>query len=95
VFTVREAARRIGVSPNLVYGWCAAGLLRHYRFGAPGRRGKILIAEDDWAAFIAARKVDATEARPPAPAAGRTPSGSPLRHLRIRRGPARGDSRSR
>ena len=41
--TVRQAAERVGVSASLVYQWCADGTLPHYRLGASGRRGKIVI----------------------------------------------------
>jgi excisionase family DNA binding protein len=31
--TVKQAAERLGVSPSLVYGLCAAGKIRHERHG--------------------------------------------------------------
>jgi predicted site-specific integrase-resolvase len=57
MFTPKQLAERAGVSTNLIYGWCQAGLLPHLRLGAPGKRGKILITEEDWAAFLAAHRV--------------------------------------
>ena len=30
---VREAAKKLGISPSLVYGHCAAGKIRHERHG--------------------------------------------------------------
>jgi excisionase family DNA binding protein len=57
MLTPKQLAERTGISPNLVYTWCERGLLPHVRLGAPGKRGKILIAEEDWAAFLAARRV--------------------------------------
>jgi excisionase family DNA binding protein len=57
VLTVKRAAADVGVSQNLIYSLCAAGEIKHLRLGGPGRRGKILIAEEDWTAYLAARKV--------------------------------------
>jgi excisionase family DNA binding protein len=31
--TVREAAKKLGVSPGTIYGLCAGGRLRHHRIG--------------------------------------------------------------
>ncbi len=76
LLTVREAAERAGVSPSLVYEWCAGALLPHYRFGKPGRRGKILVDEAELDGFIAAHR---REARPQA----ETP---PLKHIRLNHG---------
>ncbi len=53
VVTPKQAAQKTGVSDSLVYEWCALGLLTHYRFGKPGRRGKILIDETELEAFLA------------------------------------------
>jgi excisionase family DNA binding protein len=83
MLTVRDIAARAGVSANLVYGWCASGELPHYRLGAGGRRGKIMIAEEDWAAFVAARRVGGIAPCPATPAAGAPSEDVPLRHLSI------------
>ncbi len=91
MLTVKQIAERAGVGVNLVYAWCADGELRHFRLGATGRRGKILVAEDDWVAFLEARRVGtslAPEPSPPSlsePTRLNVPSG-PLRHLKIRSG---------
>ena len=53
MLTPKEAAARIGVSDSLIYEWCTAGLLPHYRFGKPGRRGKILIDDTELNTFLA------------------------------------------
>lgn len=45
--TPKQAAERAGVSPSLVYTWCAEGRLAHYRLGAEGRRGRIMIDPTD------------------------------------------------
>ena len=38
MLTVKQAAKRAGISESLVYEWCAEGVLPHYRFGRKGRR---------------------------------------------------------
>jgi hypothetical protein len=63
MFTVKQLAAQAGVSVNLVYQWCQAGDLAHVRLGAAGRRGKIVISEADWAAFVAARRVSGPGSR--------------------------------
>ena len=89
VLTVKQVAGRVGVGVNLVYAWCQAGELGHYRFGAPGSRGKILIGENDLAKFLAARWVGGTDTppvrdgNPPGVARARAPAG-PLRHVKVR-----------
>jgi excisionase family DNA binding protein len=56
--TVRAAAKRLKVSPALVYQWCSEGSLPHYRLGGNGKRGKILIDPAELEAFFQARRVD-------------------------------------
>jgi excisionase family DNA binding protein len=73
MLTPKQAAARIGVSDSLIYEWCAAGLLPHYRFGKPGRRGKILINDAEFEDFLLARR---QEVRPQ----GEIP---PLKHIKI------------
>jgi excisionase family DNA binding protein len=51
--TVKQAASKACVSASLVYEWCQSGSLPHYRFGRPGKRGKILIDEADLQGFLA------------------------------------------
>ena len=67
--TVRQAAERIGVSISLIYLWVESKALPHYRAGARGKRGKIVIAEADLLAFWESLKVAAvlveTRAAPP------------------------------
>ena len=53
MLTVKQVAERLGVSESLVYEWCSEGVLPHYRFGRKGRRGKILIDETEFDAFLA------------------------------------------
>jgi excisionase family DNA binding protein len=54
--TVREAAKRIDVSPSLIYALCRDGVIPHTRHGRPGKRGCIRITEEALAAYIAASK---------------------------------------
>lgn len=70
--TVKQAAERIGVSDSLVYEWCANGLLKHYRFGGKGKRGKILIEEGELDSFLASRRVEGNTTPPP-----------PLKHITL------------
>jgi excisionase family DNA binding protein len=50
----KQAAERAGVSPSLIYTWCAEGRLAHFRLGAEGRRGRIRIDPADLDVLIAA-----------------------------------------
>ena len=72
MLTPKQAAARIGVSDSLIYEWCATGFLPHYRFGKPGRRGKILIDDTEFNTFLASCR---QEIRPQA----RVPS---LKHIK-------------
>lgn len=76
MLTPKQAAVKIGVSDSLIYEWCSAGLLPHYRFGTPGRRGKVLIDEAELDAFVTAHR---QEARPQV----QTP---PLKHIKLGHG---------
>lgn len=51
--TPAEAAKRAKVSRSMIYTWCAEKRLAHYRFGAEGRRGRIVIDPDDLDKLIA------------------------------------------
>jgi excisionase family DNA binding protein len=73
MLTPKQAAARIGVSDSLIYDWCSSGLLPHYRFGRPGRRGKILIDDRELDAFLASCRQEACPQ-------GEIP---PLKHIRI------------
>ena len=64
MLTPKQAAGKMGVSDSLIYEWCGQGVLPHYRFGKPGRRGKILIEEADLDGFVAAHR---QEVKPQAP----------------------------
>lgn len=57
----KAAAKLAGVSESLVYEWVRRRLLRHYRFGANGKGGKIQIDVTDLEAFLASCRVEAGE----------------------------------
>lgn len=78
MLTVKAAAERACVCESIVRGWCASGQLPHFRLGAKGRRGKIMILPDDLDGLLAAFKVSSP---PPKPAAKADTSG--FRHLRV------------
>jgi excisionase family DNA binding protein len=65
--TVQQAAERAEVSAGLVYCWIESGMLPHYRLGANGRRGKIVIAEADLVAFLESMKVGVQAVQAPTP----------------------------
>jgi excisionase family DNA binding protein len=78
--TVKAAAQRAGVCTSVVYAWCAAGQLPHYRLGLPGRRGKVLIDEDDLDEFLDRFKVKPAVDPEPSPD---SPRAVKLTHLRL------------
>ena len=53
---ISEAAERLSVSPQTIYGLCQRKLLRHVRIGVG--RGAIRIYEEDLAAFVLGRTVE-------------------------------------
>jgi excisionase family DNA binding protein len=57
--TVKQAAEREGLSPQLIYRWCEERRLPHYRCGGRGRRGRILIDPADLDSFMETLKVTA------------------------------------
>lgn len=59
MLTVKQCAESIGVSDSLVYEWISEGALPHYRFGRKGRRGKVMVDEQEWQAFLAACRQEA------------------------------------
>lgn len=80
MYTVKQLAALAGVSASLIYGWCETGQLPHVRLGAAGRRGKIMIAEADWVAFLAARRVEGLVPRP----VTRAGAPRPFKHVKLR-----------
>ena len=67
MLTVKQAAKRAGVSSGLVYEWCDCGILPHLRLGRPGKRGAIRIEEADLDAFLASQKREGRQEPPPSP----------------------------
>jgi excisionase family DNA binding protein len=56
--TVKDAARRLGLSPSLIYSLCAFGAIKHTRHGRPGKRGTIRISEEAIAQYQASCRVE-------------------------------------
>jgi excisionase family DNA binding protein len=70
--TVKQAAKQAGISPGLVYLWCAERRLPHVRAGGRGRRGRILIEDTDLTSFLDSCRIAAEDGPPvkqPAPQA--------------------------
>ncbi len=47
LITPRQVANRLCISLSLVYQLCRQQQLKHYRFGAEGKRGRIRIEESE------------------------------------------------
>lgn len=77
LYTVREAAAALGVSPALVYGLCSERKIRHERHGL--KRGRIRIPQDALDEYRRSRTVEVS-VPPPLPLAR-----APLRlnHLKL------------
>jgi excisionase family DNA binding protein len=56
--TPAAAAERANVSRSLIYTWCCERRLPHVRAGAAGKRGRILIREDDLETLLKELLVD-------------------------------------
>ena len=56
--TVAECAERLGVSASLVYALVSEKRLKAHRLGRRGRRGKILVSEEQIEAFLEATRED-------------------------------------
>ncbi len=63
MLSVKQAADRLGVSAQTVYGLCAAGQLRHSRVGVG--RGVIRIAEEARAEYLRGRESGPPASVPP------------------------------
>ena len=82
--TIKEVAARARVSESIVRGWVRDGSLPHFRLGATGRRGKIVIAVEDLDGLLASFRVVAAPGSEPGPKpvpATRKPS---LKHLKLK-----------
>ncbi len=81
---VREAAAHAGVSETMIRQWLREGTLPHFRVGAKGKRGKILITAADLDAVLAGFKVGRPEpVKAPAPKPV-TPPRPLLRYVRLK-----------
>ena len=80
MLTIKQCAEKSCVSEALVRQWVAEGRLPHYRLGAKGKRGKLMVDESDLDALLASFKVSGP-ASVPAPKP-RRPAVMP-RHLRL------------
>jgi hypothetical protein len=80
MMTVAEAAVHACVCESIIRQWIASGVLAHYRLGAPGRRGKIVIAVEDLDSVLATFKVSKKE---PEPAKAPAPPRSAFQHLKL------------
>lgn len=49
--SVKEFARRAEISLSLAYALLAEGSVPHHRVGQKGKRGKIIVTEEDFRAF--------------------------------------------
>ncbi len=58
LLSVADAAEVAGVSPSMIYSWCAEQLLPHFRFATKGRRGKILISPAELDIFMQSCRVE-------------------------------------
>ena len=65
MLTVKQICEKYPyVSESLVYLWIEERQLPHYRLGGKGKRGRIVVNETDFLAFLASRKVEAGQLRP-------------------------------
>ena len=70
--TVKQLAERNGVSRAIIYVWVEERRFPVFRFGAKGRRGRILVEEDEFVDFLNTQRVDA----------GPVQHSGPLLHIR-------------
>jgi hypothetical protein len=64
MLTVKQICKKFPyLSESLVYLWIEQRELPHYRLGRKGKRGRIVIDETDFLAFLASRKVEAWQQR--------------------------------
>jgi excisionase family DNA binding protein len=62
MLTPKQAAQRLGESVSWIYQLCQQAVLRHYRVGGAGRRGRIVIDEKDFANYQASCCKEAAQA---------------------------------
>lgn len=59
--TVQQAAQKLEISVSLAYSLVAEGRLPCRRIGRKGRRGKIIVSEEDLKAFLESVKIESAE----------------------------------
>jgi hypothetical protein len=79
--TVSEAAIHACVCESIVRSWVASGQLPHSRIGTLGKRGKIVIAEEDLDGFLANFKI---AKKGPAPVKTSAVRKSTYQHLKFK-----------
>ena len=60
MYTVKQAAVKLGISQSLVYDLVRLGVIPHSRHGRPGKRGCIRLMDTDIEAYRAACRVETT-----------------------------------
>ena len=65
--TVKQLAEKHGLSRAIIYLWVEERRFTVYRIGGQGRRGRILIDDDVFAAFLDGLKVEAGPTQPTGP----------------------------
>jgi len=85
MLTVKQVAERLGVSESLVRSWIRDRALPHYRVGAKGRRGKIVVAQEDLDQFLALLRISASNQQRETPTVSTfpVPAKKEYRHLRF------------
>jgi len=79
MYSIKQAAAALGLSPGTVYGLCAARRIRHERYGLG--RGRIKIPEDALQEYRQRSTIEVVQVAasvPPPPAPTITP-----KHLRL------------
>lgn len=64
MLTVAECAGRACVCESIVRSWISSGRLPHFRVGAAGKRGKILVQVEDLDGLMASFKVEGRGVNP-------------------------------
>jgi len=65
--TVKRLAERHSVSRAMIYVWVEERRFPVYRIGARGRRGRILIDDEAFVAFLDTQRVEAGPIQPSGP----------------------------
>lgn len=78
---VKEASEYACVCENVIRSWITADLLPHYRLGVAGKRGKIVIMQEDLDGVLASFKVSRRVPEPVKAPVARKPI---LRHLKLK-----------